>query len=167
LAPSWDSQRASLQDLYRTESDGLLRLAALMLPDLGDAEEVVQEAFVRCYLAWNRLEDPEKALPFLRSAVLNGARSRIRRAKVAARLRLQSSPSPSAEHGALVHIERAELAALLRRLPVRQRECVVMRHYVGLSEKETADIVGVQVGSVKTHCHRGLARLAEMMGRER
>lgn len=166
LAAAWDSQRASLQDIYRAEANSLLRLAALMLPDVADAEEVVQEAFVRSYLAWHRLEDPDRAVAFLRSAVLNGARSRIRRARVAARLRLRAEASPSAEQGALTHVQRAELAALLQRLPVRQRECVILRHYVGLSEKETAEIVGVQVGSVKTHCHRGLARLAKMMGRE-
>ena len=166
LAAAWDSERASLQDIYRTEADALLRLAALMLPNLADAEEVVQEAFFRCYLAWHRLEDPDRATAFLRSAVLNGARSRIRRSKVAARLRLGAPPSPSAEQCALPHLQRAELAAFLQKLPARQRECVVLRHYVGLTEKETAEIVGVQVGSVKTHCHRGLARLAAMMGQE-
>jgi RNA polymerase sigma-70 factor (sigma-E family) len=166
LAAAWDSQRASLQDLYRAEADSLLRLAALMLPNVSDAEEVVQEAFVRSYLAWPRLEDPDRAVAFLRSAVLNEARSRIRRQKVAARLRLRSDASPSAEQGALTHIQRAELAKILQRLSARQRECVVLRHYVGLTEKETAEIIGVQVGSVKTHCHRGLARLARMMGPE-
>jgi RNA polymerase sigma-70 factor (sigma-E family) len=166
LAPSWDSGRASLHELYREESGGLLRLAALMLPDMSDAEEVVQEAFVRCYLAWDRLVDPAKGLSFLRSAVLNGARSRLRHAKVAGRLRLVSINSPSAEQGAMDRIDRADLARLLGRLPARQRECVVLRYYGGLSEREAAETMGLSVGSVKTHCHRGLARLAEMMGRE-
>lgn len=165
-APGWDSERASLHDLYRLHADSLLRLATLVLVDVGDAEEVVQEAFVRSYVAWSRLEDPDKALSFLRSAVLNGARSRRRRAQLATRLRLRSTPGEPAEEGAMRRIQRAEMVSLLGRLASRQRECLVLRYYAGLSEKETADTLGVTVGSVKTHCHRGLARLAEIMGQD-
>lgn len=165
-APGWDSERASLHDLYRLHADSLLRLATLVLVDVGDAEEVVQEAFVRSYVAWSRLEDPDKALSFLRSAVLNGARSRRRRAQLATRLRLRSTPGEPAEEGAMRRIQHAEMVSLLGRLASRQRECLVLRYYAGLSEKETADTLGVTVGSVKTHCHRGLARLAEIMGQD-
>ena len=68
----WEAGPSSLRDLYRDERRSLVRLAALLLPQLNDAEDVVQDAFVRAYLRWNSLRDPEKALPFLRSAVLNG-----------------------------------------------------------------------------------------------
>lgn len=160
------TDREDLYHLYRTESGTLLRMAALMLSDIGEAEEVVQGAFVRCYLAWHRLADSQKGISFLRSAVLNCARSRLRRAKVAARLRLRPATSPSAEEGAMRTFQRVELAAQLSRLSTRQRECVVLRYYAGLSEQETADDLGISLGSVKTHSHRGLVRLAEMMGRQ-
>ena len=83
----WEQQGASLRALYVHERSSLLRLASLLLRDVGDAEEVVQDAFVRAYLAWNRLRDPDKAAAFLRSAVLNGARSRLRHQRVVARFR--------------------------------------------------------------------------------
>jgi len=69
----------------------------------------------------------------------------------------------SAESGALRNDQRRRMVALLAALPVRQRECVVLRHYAGLSEAETADLIGISVGSVKTHTHRALARLAEQL----
>jgi RNA polymerase sigma-70 factor (sigma-E family) len=157
----WEQRGANLHALYLDERTSLLRLASLLLPEVADAEEVVQDAFVRAYLAWNRLRDPDKALAFLRSAVLNGARSRLRHQRVVARFRpFKPTIASAAELTALEHVERAHVVEILQTLPTRQRECLVLRYLLELSEEETAQALGISRGSVKTHVHRGIAHLA-------
>ena len=79
----WDG--GGLRDLYRDQRWSLVRLASLLLGEPGDAEDVVQEAFVAAHMAWGRLRQPDKAMAYLRSAVLNGARSRLRHRRVVGR----------------------------------------------------------------------------------
>jgi RNA polymerase sigma-70 factor (sigma-E family) len=154
--------------LWREHYRPLVRLAALLLDDVGASEEVVQDAFVRLHVGWGRLRDADRAPAWLRSAVLNGARSRLRRRQVARR---HISPVPrhaeSAETGALVHERHRAVIAALRRLPDRQREALALKFYLDLSEAEMAEAMGVSAGSVKTHVHRGLAALSELLEAER
>ncbi|MGD9798612.1 MAG: SigE family RNA polymerase sigma factor [Acidimicrobiia bacterium] len=157
-----------VEALFRSEYPGLVRLASLLLGDVAASEEVVQDAFVRLQLDRGRIREPAKAPAWLRSVVLNGARSRLRRRAVRRR-----SPEPvpgtvpSAETGALAQDEHRRVVAALRRLPVRQREALALRFYLDLSEEATAAAMGVSAGSVKTHVHRGLATLAPMLREER
>src|SRR5437660_6177800 len=139
VASSTEDQRRlaagdDLRDLYRTERWSLVRLASLLLHDAADAEEVVQDAFVKAHVAWHRLRDPDKALAYLRSAVLNGARSRLRHLRVVDRY---TPPRPglgqSAEAAALAGEERHQMIAALHALPDRQRECLALRYYLDLS----------------------------------
>jgi RNA polymerase sigma factor (sigma-70 family) len=64
---------------------------------------------------------------------------------------------------ALDQARRREVVALLTALPERQRECLVLRYYLGLSEAEIAATLGISTGSVKTHTHRGVAQLASRL----
>jgi RNA polymerase sigma-70 factor (sigma-E family) len=158
-SPGWD--QGDLRDLYQQHRSSLVRMAALLLHNPVDAEEVVQDAFVQAHLAWSRLRDPAKGLPYLRSAVLNGARSRLRHEKVVQRYdpgkpAAGASPEAALEAGD----ERRRVMDALRSLPTRQRECIVLRYYLDLSEAEIAAALGISGGSVKTHSHRGLAALA-------
>jgi RNA polymerase sigma-70 factor (sigma-E family) len=151
-----------LRDLYREHRSALVRLAALLVGD--EAEEVVHDAFVRTHLAWDRLRDSERALSYLRSAVLNGARSRLRHLRVVERTVLTPpGAGPSAESAALAGEEHRRVIATLRSLPGRQKECLALRYYLDLSEAEIAAALGISPGSVKTHVHRGLAALAERL----
>lgn len=146
--------------LHREHYRDLVRLAGLLLHDRGSAEEVVQDAFVQLHLRWRRLRDRDRAAAWLRSAVLNGARSRLRHLEV--RRRHQAAPRihhPSAEDAAVAGASREEMTAALATLSARQREAVVLRYYLDLSEAEMAAAMGVSAGSVKTHLHRGLAAL--------
>jgi len=158
---------SALEVLFRTEQRDLLRLATLLLGDRGAAEEVVQDAFVKLHVSWRRLRDPDRAAAWLRSAVLNGARSQLRRRSVRRRHHeVDVRSAASAEAGALAGDEQARMLAALRQLPARQREALVLRYYVDLSEAEIADAMGVSAGSVKTHAHRGLAALATILGED-
>jgi RNA polymerase sigma-70 factor (sigma-E family) len=162
LFPS--SDRTDLRALYVAQRWSLVRLASLLLHDPVDAEEVVQDAFIQAHLAWDRLRDPAKALPYLRSAVLNGARSRLRHRKVVQRFERGPAPlGPSPEEAVEANDDRRRVMAALRSLPDRQRECLVLRYYLELSEAEIAATLGISAGSVKTHAHRGLAALAARM----
>lgn len=146
--------------LHREHYRDLVRLAGLLLHDRGASEEVVQDAFVQLHLRWRRLHDPDRAAAWLRSAVLNGARSRLRHLEV----RRRHSPGPagsheSAEDTAVSGDAHQRMLRTLDSLPARQREAVVLRYYLDLSEAEMAAVMGVSAGSVKTHLHRGLAAL--------
>ena len=123
--------------LYQVHALGLVRLAHVMLGDRASAEDIVQEAFCGLYRRWSHLSDQGKALQYVRSAVLNGCRSAIRRAR-----RPQPAGQPpgdeSAEAVVLTRQERLELLAALRKLPHRQREVLVLRFYLDLTEAQIA-----------------------------
>jgi RNA polymerase sigma-70 factor (sigma-E family) len=163
-AGTGESARAELVDLYREHYASLVRLASLLLHDVGAAEDVTQDAFAKVHVAWGRIREPEKALAYVRSAVLNGARSRMRHLQVVDRHRPEPRPdTQSAESKALRGEEHREVVAALRALPLRQRECLALRYYLGLSEAEIAETLGISTGSVKTHTHRGLAALEKTL----
>jgi len=159
---TWDADEAVTQ-LYAAHYRSLVRLGALLLRDTGAAEEVTQDAFVAMHGAWRRLrdpDDPDKALAYLRRSVVNGARSVLRHRKVVDKHAPRPAPHvPSAEHGALLALEHAEVMAALRRLPERQREVLVLRYYLDLSEAGIADALGISRGAVKSHASRGIAAL--------
>ena len=157
---------AGLEALYAAEYRSLVRLASLLVDDVETAEEVVQDAFVRAAL--RRLDDADKAVPYLRSCVLNGARSVLRRRRVAAAFRWElAGEARAAETVALDHDRHDRMVGALRRLPARQRECLVLRYYGDLSEADIASSLGISAGSVKTHCHRGLQALAALVEEDR
>jgi RNA polymerase sigma-70 factor (sigma-E family) len=151
-----------LQELYRDEYRSLVRLASLLIDDVGTCEEVVQDAFANALSRWSTVRDPAKAPAFIRSAVLNGARSRLRRRVVALRHPQLPPPDVASAEGATV--DHDEVIRRLRALPQRQMEALVLRYYLDLPEAEIATTMGVSVGSVKTHLHRGLAALALTLG---
>lgn len=147
-----------LRRLYLNEYRSLVKLASLLLDDRGACEEVVQDAFVRTLVAWPGLRDHAKAPAFLRSAVLNAARSRMRRLSVVRRH--PTAPPGSVDGADRELVEHAVVVSELRRLPARQREAVALRYYLDLSEADIAEAMGCSPGSVKTHLHRALATLA-------
>ena len=165
LRPRHETAREAVLRLYREQYAPLVRLARLLVRDASIAEDLVQDAFVRLYGAWGRIRDPEKAPAYLRQTVVNLARGRARREAVALRRRPDPPPDEiSAEEAAAGRATRREVADALGRISPRQRECLVLRHWAGLSESEIADAVGVSVGSVRTHLKRGLAALEARLG---
>jgi RNA polymerase sigma-70 factor (sigma-E family) len=163
----WSADEA-LTHLFGAHYRPLVRLAVLLLGDQGAAEEVVQDAYVRTHQHWRRIREPDQALSYLRTCVLNGARSALRRRGVARRYLDAAGPlphAPSAESGALGALEHQAVLAALRRLPTRQREALMLRYYVELSEAEIAEVMGISRGAVKSHTARGVAALRHSLER--
>ena len=154
-----------LVDLYRSDYRHLVRLAAMLVDDRGTAEELVQDAFVataRRHGGAAALDDPSAAAAYLRSAVLNRARSHLRKREVRRRhLRSVSSvpTAPPADRDVLASDEQRRLLAAIDRLPTQQRAVLVLRYFGELTVADTAIALGIGQGSVKTHTHRALAAL--------
>ena len=162
----WNADRA-VTELYSEHYRALVRLAAMLVRDTQTAEEVVQDAFVAMHDGWQRLRDTEKALAYLRQAVVNRSRSVLRHRTVVDK-NLQKAPPdmPSAEHGAMVLLERHAVVAALRDLPDRQREAIVLRYYADLSEADIAATMGISRGAVKSHTSRGMSALRAALEKE-
>jgi len=153
---------AGVEAVFRAEYRSLVRLARLLVDDVGSAEEVVQDAFVALHRGWDRARDP---VAFVRTCVVNGARGRLRRRATARRHPFAGAAqdaSPEVDPVVLDEDRRA-VAAALRSLPARQRECLALRSYDDLSEAEIAATLGISAGSVKTHVHRGTTALARRL----
>lgn len=157
----------AIEVLFRRHYAALLRLAVVLLGSREEAEEVVQDAFFSLHRHWSGLRDRGAAGAYLRAAVVGGCRSRRRRfaraAAFAPKLAMVFADTTLEERSVNVE-EAAEMAAAVRSLPTRQREVVVARYYLGLTEAQTAELLHVAVGSVKRHAHRALAALERRMG---
>lgn len=152
--------------LFRRHYAGLLRLGVVMLGSREAAEDVVQDAFVALHRHWSSLRDPEAGETYLRSAVLNGCRSWIRR-QVTQRaprpLMLVREPQSSPEDTLVGRDEVGSLVAAMRTLARRQREVLACRFVLELSVAETAQLLQISEGSVKVHTYRGLQVLQQRM----
>lgn len=159
-------REAGVARLFELHYSSMLRLAVLLGAD--DPENVVAEAYYQIYRRWRRLKDVAAAEAYLRSTVCNLTRMRIRHLQVARRHE-QRPPAPadetvaSAENTALLHDDQRVLIDALQHLPARQREALVLRHWLGLKESEIAAAMGISRGSVKTHTSRGIAALTQAM----
>lgn len=168
---AWTSEefaRASfVEKLYHQEAVSLVRLARLFTDDRTGAEDIVQEAFIRLYHAAERIQDTAKSAAYLRSIVLNLARDHNRRGLLS--LRHQDSMidrrTPEMPEDRVVRSEsQTEVIDALNALSPRQRDCLVLRFYMDLTEKQIASTLAISPNSVKTHCQRGMAILAAVLG---
>ena len=158
---------ALVAELFRLEGARLVRLARLFTDDRNAAEDLVQEAFIRLHRAAHRIKDPAKAAPYLRSIVINLARDHNRRGLMSLRHQeaIPAGVEPDAPEDVLVmDDERRRLLDEVRALSPRQRDCLLLRFYLELSESEIADTLDISKNSVKTHCRRGMDTLRSRLG---
>jgi RNA polymerase sigma-70 factor (sigma-E family) len=160
------AELASFDRLFRDEHVGLLRFAYLLCGDHHRAEDAVAEALARTWPRWRdgAVDDPRA---YVRRAVVNELRGRARRALVRRRhddRRVVEPAGPRLEHDA---VERDLVLDALQRLSLRQRAAVVLRFYEDRSEQETADLLGISPGTVKTHVHRALEQLRTLLEEHR
>ena len=158
-----DSAEAAVAALYADAAVGLIRLAYVMLGDRPAAEDVVQDAFCGLYRNWDRLTDHDRALAYVRSSVLNGSRTVLRRRAIGDRVTLYQPPTRSAEAAVLSREERQEVLRAVRRLPDRQREALVLRFYLDLPDPEIARVMGIRPGTVRSATHRALKALGHLL----
>lgn len=153
--------------LYAEHAFGLVRLAVIMLGDRGAAEDVVQDAFLALYRRWDSLGAAPNPLGYVRTSVLNGCRSVLRRQS---RRRLagvfSQPPGESAEARAMVSEEYRAVVTAIRGLPSRQREALLLRYYLDMSEDEIARTMGVSRGTVKSATSRALAAIGRILTEE-
>jgi RNA polymerase sigma factor (sigma-70 family) len=147
---------AGFDEFYRERYPGALRLAVGLVDQRARAEELVQDAFERTLLRWTALDNPAA---FLTTALVNAARSELRRRRVARRW------SPPRATVVEIADPDDELLAALARLTPRRRIAVVLRFVDDRSEQEVAALMGCPVGSVKSLVSRGLADLRKMVER--
>ena len=147
-----------LLELYLSRYRRFVALAAALCGSVAAGEDVVQEAYVRLFARPRRLRNPDAAEAYLRTVVLNLSR----RQRGGADLALVPDLAARADVAGDVE-RRRDLVAALAHLPRRQREAVALRYLLDLTEQQTADALGVGVGTVKSSTSRGLASLATLM----
>ncbi len=157
-------EHAELRALYQREFEQLVGLAHWMVGSRGLAEELVQDTFVRLVQRPPVLSNPEALSAYVRSAVLNGSRSKVRRLILERRYaKREAEQARSGEVAVLETDPDQSVRDAIARLPMRQRECVVLRFYADLTVDGIADTVGISAGSVKTHLHRAMVSLKKTL----
>ena len=154
--------REAFQAYVVGRSPALLRTAYLLTGNRADAEDLLQTALAKTYLAWDRIADRQHVDAYARRALVNEHRSTWRRASRRLEVLSEAPPETGQEHAAYDG-EREVVWRFVQALPPRQRAVVVLRYYEDLSEAEIADLLGISTGTVKSQASRALAALRERL----
>lgn len=142
----------TVEALFESSYDDLVRLAFVLLRNQADAEEVVQDAFLDLQTRWRTILNPPG---YLRTTVVNGARRRLTRSANRRRiLRARWDADPATGSG-----DSDYLLDVVAALPERHRTAIILAYYAGLRSSEIAEIMGCRPGTAKSLVHRGLKRL--------
>ena len=145
---------------FRVEFPMVLRTVFLILGDKGKAEDVTQEAFIQLLTHWKKISRYERPDAWVRRVAIRLAVKTQRRERLRAVLERDTS-------GAQVpKAPDMDLANALRKLPLKQRTCVLLFYYEDRPIAEIVDILGISEGAVKVHLHRARERLAALLGEE-
>lgn len=161
---------AAYEDIVRRYQDVAIRTAHLVCPET-DADDAVQDAFLKAYAALPRFRDGSPLRPWLLRIVANEARNRRRSAgrRQGLALRVADATDPGAaapgpEQAVIAAEMRTELLAALGTLRDDDREVLGARYLLDLNEAEAAETLGIPRGTVKSRTSRALARLREALG---
>jgi RNA polymerase sigma-70 factor (sigma-E family) len=156
--------RADFAEFVAARSPALQRAAYLMVGDVGHAQDLVQEALTKTYVAWPRLADLGHAEAYTRKAITTTAISWFRRKSWSNERTVEWMPDrATADHASAV-VDHGTVWQALLELPVRQRTAVVLRYYEDLTEAQTAETMGCAVGTVKSQVSAAMAKLRERLG---
>ena len=161
MTSQWSDPDAFIADLFDEHARSLVGLARLFVDNRDAAEDVVQESFIRLSRSLHRIQDPDKAVAYLRSIVLNLARDHNRRGLLSLRHTLPANDLDpvGVDETVATRDDHRRLLGAIRALPRRQRDCVALRYLFELGVGEIATTLGLSDNSVKTHLKRGLAAL--------
>jgi RNA polymerase sigma-70 factor (sigma-E family) len=149
---------AGFRDYVTTRGPSLLRAAYLLTGNRADAEDLVQAALAKTYLAWDRIEDRGALDGYVRRAMINTHISWWRRRKLDEYPTDEIPDQPVADHADQSQLQDS-LRRAVERLPYRMRAAVVLRYYEDMTEAEVADALGVSLGTVKSTVSRAVAKL--------
>lgn len=144
----------------------LHRAAFLLCGDWHIAEDLVQQTLTDAYVNWHRVRRADSPEAYLHRILVNNVRSRWRRRTNREHARHDLSDERLQRDPAQIVVDRDEVLRGLLNLPARQRAAVVLRHIVGLSETDTAEALGVSVGTVKSSTSRALVALRATLTEE-
>lgn len=154
---------ASFATVFQEHHRRAVRLAYLLTGDPHLAEDIVSDAFAKVYVQWQKGRVRDIG-PYIRQAVANQARSRLRRLGLE---RDRAAHRSGDDRGVVTRdqaiADRDEVWTALQRLPQRQRQVLVLRFYEDLDVAETADVLGVTTGTIKSQTSRGLDRLQQLL----
>jgi RNA polymerase sigma-70 factor (sigma-E family) len=157
-----DSGREAFRSYVAARSAALLRTAYLLTGNRADAEDLLQTALAKTFLSWDRIRDKEALDGYVRRVMVNTQTSFWRRLRPESPYEVLPDPG---EPDRTAHSDLHDaLWTALGGLPPRQRAAVVLRYYEDLSEAETAQVLGVSVGTVKSTTSRALLKLRDQSG---
>ncbi|WP_139979043.1 SigE family RNA polymerase sigma factor [Nocardioides litoris] len=151
---------ADFEAYLRARQPALLRTAYLLTGDRHTAEDVLQTSLAKLYLAWDRVHDRGAVDAYVRRIMVNEHHSLWRR-PWKRREHVREELPDTAYRDSYDDGQAEALWEVVRSLPPRARAVVVLRFYEQLTEAETADVLGVSVGTVKSQCSRAVAALRE------
>jgi len=148
----------AFRDYVQSRSHALLRTAYLLTGNVADAEDLVQSALTKTYVAWNRIQDRSALDGYVRRAIVNTHISWWRRR------RLEEYPTDEIpDHAVSDEPEDSDMQESLRRaidrLPQRMRAAVLLRYFDDMTEAEVAKVLGISLGTVKSTVSRAVAKL--------
>jgi RNA polymerase sigma-70 factor (sigma-E family) len=149
---------AGFRDYVTSRGPSLFRAAYLLTGNRADAEDLVQAALAKTYLAWNRIEDRGALDGYVRRAMINTHISWWRRRKLEEYPTDEVPDLPVDDHAGNIDLQ-ATLRRAIDRLPERMRAAVMLRYYEDMTEAEIADALGVSLGTVKSSVSRAVAKL--------
>jgi RNA polymerase sigma-70 factor (sigma-E family) len=156
----------ALREFITARSAALLRSAYLLVGDRAHAEDLLQTALIKTYLAWPRIRDRGALEAYVRRTMATTATSWWRGRRFRERPQLQV-PDRAEADPVDPRIEHDAMWALLRSLPPRQRAVLVLRYYEGLGEAEIADALHMSRGTVKSHASRALTALRDRLTQQK
>jgi RNA polymerase sigma-70 factor (sigma-E family) len=165
-----EAPRATFEAFFERNHANLGRLAFLLTGNVAAAEDLSGDVFLAVWRQWSTISNVDAPMAYVRRMMVNTAASRTRRL---VRERRRMTLLHAGEFEAVRDPDGAvsvDVRAALLRLPVRRRACVVLRHAFDLSEAETAEALGVSVGTVKSQTSKGMAQLQKLLaasGQER
>jgi len=158
------SRAGGLEELYTRHAPAGMRLAYFLTGDRELAGDLVQDAFVKVVGRFGHLRVPDAFDAYLRRTIVNLFSSHLRRLRLERRALIRQRSAGRPEQRDRDIVERDAMWSALQTLPPRQRAALVLRYYDGLSERETAEVLGCSLGAAKQLVTRGLGALRERIG---